>query len=188
MPLLPVRHEGQLRIVRWGCRRGESRVLPVGGWTRLATVESGYWSAVRRRTGGRAGGAGPGRRGVVSPSGRGCAACWCGTSAGPSGCTSSASRASHYYARDDPLGLDARADRRAHLIAVSSPLGAALPQSGRARRRRWRRLPNRSPSRMPLRCQYPVLPGPCRRETLDELLGLQGPRGRPAEWPGGRSC
>jgi hypothetical protein len=44
VPPLPVRHEGQLRIVRWGCRRGESRVLPVGGWTRLTRVESGYWS------------------------------------------------------------------------------------------------------------------------------------------------
>ena len=44
-PLLPVWHEGQLRIVRWGCRRGESRALPVGGLTKQATVESGYWSA-----------------------------------------------------------------------------------------------------------------------------------------------
>jgi len=44
VPLLPVWHEGQLRIVRWGCRRRESRVLPVGGWTRLTRVESGYWS------------------------------------------------------------------------------------------------------------------------------------------------
>jgi hypothetical protein len=42
--LLPVWHEGQLLIVRWGCRRGESRALPVGGWTKLTTVESGYWS------------------------------------------------------------------------------------------------------------------------------------------------
>jgi hypothetical protein len=44
VPLLPVHHEGQVRVVRWGCRRGESRVLPVGGWTRQTTVESGYWS------------------------------------------------------------------------------------------------------------------------------------------------
>jgi hypothetical protein len=43
-PLLPVWHEGQLRIVCWGCRRGDSRVLPVGGWTKRTTVESGYWS------------------------------------------------------------------------------------------------------------------------------------------------
>jgi hypothetical protein len=42
--LLSINHEGQLRIVRWGCRRGESLVLPVGGWTRQATAESGYWS------------------------------------------------------------------------------------------------------------------------------------------------
>lgn len=44
VPLLPAHHEGQLRVVRWGCWRGESRVLPVGGWTRQTTVESGYWS------------------------------------------------------------------------------------------------------------------------------------------------
>ena len=44
-PLLPVWHEGQLRVVRWGCRRGESRALPVGGWTKQTTVESGYWSS-----------------------------------------------------------------------------------------------------------------------------------------------
>jgi hypothetical protein len=44
VPLLPIRHEGQLGVARWGCRRGESRALPVGGWTRRATVESGYWS------------------------------------------------------------------------------------------------------------------------------------------------
>jgi hypothetical protein len=43
--LLPVWHGGQLRVVRWGCRRGESRFLPVGGWTKQTTVESGYWSA-----------------------------------------------------------------------------------------------------------------------------------------------
>jgi hypothetical protein len=43
VPLLPAWHEGLLRVVRWGCRRGESRYLPVGGWTKLATVESGYW-------------------------------------------------------------------------------------------------------------------------------------------------
>jgi hypothetical protein len=44
VPQLPVWHDGQLRIVRWGCRRGESRVLPIGGWTKQTTVESGYWS------------------------------------------------------------------------------------------------------------------------------------------------
>jgi len=43
-PLLPVWHEGQLRVVRWGCRRGESRFLPRTGWTRQARVESGWWS------------------------------------------------------------------------------------------------------------------------------------------------
>src|SRR5262249_53301759 len=44
LPLLPVWHEGRQRIVHWGCRRRESRVLPLGGWTRLTRVESGYWS------------------------------------------------------------------------------------------------------------------------------------------------
>jgi hypothetical protein len=39
---LPVRHEGQLLIARWGCRRGESRSLPVGGWTKQTTVEAGW--------------------------------------------------------------------------------------------------------------------------------------------------
>jgi hypothetical protein len=43
VPLLPAWHEGRLRVARWGCRRGESRFLPVGGWTKQATVESGYW-------------------------------------------------------------------------------------------------------------------------------------------------
>ena len=41
---LPVSHEGQLRLMRWGCRRGESGVSPVGSWTKQATVESGFWS------------------------------------------------------------------------------------------------------------------------------------------------
>ena len=31
VPLLPGWHEGQLRVVRSGCRRGESRVMPLGG-------------------------------------------------------------------------------------------------------------------------------------------------------------
>jgi hypothetical protein len=43
-PCLPVWHEGRLLVVRWGCGRGESRRLPVGGWTKLTTVEAGYWS------------------------------------------------------------------------------------------------------------------------------------------------
>jgi hypothetical protein len=41
---LPVWYEGQLRILRWGNRRGESRVLPCTGWTWLATVEAGSWA------------------------------------------------------------------------------------------------------------------------------------------------
>src|SRR5262245_55312614 len=43
-PVLPVRHEGCLRLVRWGNpRRGGSRSLPCTGWTWLATVEAGGW-------------------------------------------------------------------------------------------------------------------------------------------------
>ena len=41
--ILPVWHEGQLRLVAWGNRRGQSRHLPCTGWTWLATVESGMW-------------------------------------------------------------------------------------------------------------------------------------------------
>jgi hypothetical protein len=41
--LLPVWHEGQLRIVRWGCRRGESQVLPCTGWTWQSSIEAGRW-------------------------------------------------------------------------------------------------------------------------------------------------
>jgi hypothetical protein len=44
--LLPVWHEGRLRLVRWGARRAESRTLPPTGWTWLATVESGGWAAL----------------------------------------------------------------------------------------------------------------------------------------------
>src|SRR5262249_32548163 len=39
--VLPVLHEGQLRIVRWGSRRGNSRALPCTGWTWLKSVEAG---------------------------------------------------------------------------------------------------------------------------------------------------
>jgi hypothetical protein len=42
---LPVWHAGQLRIVRWGCQRRESRILPCTGWTKRATVEAGLWAA-----------------------------------------------------------------------------------------------------------------------------------------------
>ncbi len=43
-PVLPIWHEGQLIIVRWGCRRNGSRFLPCSGWTRLNSVESGRWA------------------------------------------------------------------------------------------------------------------------------------------------
>jgi hypothetical protein len=45
-PVLPVRHEGQLRIVRWGTRRGQSAVLPPTCYTWLASVEAGRWAAM----------------------------------------------------------------------------------------------------------------------------------------------
>jgi hypothetical protein len=42
--VLPVWYEGQLRLVRWGVRRNESRRLPCTGWTWQATVEAGRWA------------------------------------------------------------------------------------------------------------------------------------------------
>jgi hypothetical protein len=41
--LLPIWHEGQLRIVRWGSRRGETKVLPLTGWTWHESLEKGLW-------------------------------------------------------------------------------------------------------------------------------------------------
>jgi hypothetical protein len=41
---LPVWLDGQLQIVRWGNRRGQSRGLPCTAWTWLATLESGGWN------------------------------------------------------------------------------------------------------------------------------------------------
>jgi hypothetical protein len=40
-PLLPVWHDGQFRIVPWGCRSG---YLPRPGLTWLHTVEAGEWT------------------------------------------------------------------------------------------------------------------------------------------------
>ena len=45
-PILPVWHEGQLKLVRWGTRRGQSAVLPPTGYTWLASVEAGRWAAL----------------------------------------------------------------------------------------------------------------------------------------------
>ena len=39
--VLPVWHRGHLVLASWGCRRGESRLLPCTGWTWLSTVEAG---------------------------------------------------------------------------------------------------------------------------------------------------
>ena len=38
--LLPIIHDGSLRLVRWGARRSESAVLPPTGWTWLSSVEN----------------------------------------------------------------------------------------------------------------------------------------------------
>jgi hypothetical protein len=42
--LLPVWRDGRLEVVRWGNRRGESRLLPTTGWTWRSTVEAGGWA------------------------------------------------------------------------------------------------------------------------------------------------
>src|SRR5581483_12352394 len=47
--LLPVWDEGRLRLVAWGCRRGESRRLPPCGTTWAATVEAGGWGGQAHR-------------------------------------------------------------------------------------------------------------------------------------------
>ncbi len=41
--VLPVWLDGRLQVVRWGNRRGQSRVLPCTAWTWLATLEGGGW-------------------------------------------------------------------------------------------------------------------------------------------------
>ncbi len=42
--LLPIWHEGLLRLVPWGNRREESGFLPCTGWTRTASIEQGLWA------------------------------------------------------------------------------------------------------------------------------------------------
>jgi hypothetical protein len=44
--LLPVWRNGQLQVLRWGNRRGESRHLPCTAWTQLDTVKGGGWGAM----------------------------------------------------------------------------------------------------------------------------------------------
>src|ERR1700722_9744246 len=41
---LPVLVDGQLAVVRWGNRRGESWRLPLSGWTWRMSVEAGAWT------------------------------------------------------------------------------------------------------------------------------------------------
>ena len=43
-PCLPVWRQGQLEILRWGARRGDSKELPCTGWTWQSTVEAGEWA------------------------------------------------------------------------------------------------------------------------------------------------
>jgi hypothetical protein len=45
--VLPAWHEGRLKLLPWGNRRGESRSLPVTGWASQQKVEGGGWSAWR---------------------------------------------------------------------------------------------------------------------------------------------
>jgi len=47
--VLPVWDEGRLRLIRWGCRRDESRELPCTGCTWQATVDAGGWQRFRAR-------------------------------------------------------------------------------------------------------------------------------------------
>ena len=47
--LLPVQHDGQLLVARWGNRRGESRKLPLSGWTWRTSVDGRVWSERERR-------------------------------------------------------------------------------------------------------------------------------------------
>jgi hypothetical protein len=41
--LLPVWRNGQLQVLRWGNRRGESPHLPCTAWTQIDTVANGGW-------------------------------------------------------------------------------------------------------------------------------------------------
>jgi hypothetical protein len=41
--LLPVWRNGQLPLLRWGNRRGESRSLSCTAWTQIGTVQNGGW-------------------------------------------------------------------------------------------------------------------------------------------------
>jgi len=41
--LLPVWRNGQLQVLRWGNRRGESPHLPCTAWTQRDTIENGGW-------------------------------------------------------------------------------------------------------------------------------------------------
>jgi hypothetical protein len=45
--LLPVWYAGKIRLARWGCRRGESRLLPPTGLARRASFEEGRWKSYR---------------------------------------------------------------------------------------------------------------------------------------------
>src|SRR5271165_5463761 len=40
--LLPVLHRGRIILTRWGCHRGECRILPCTGWTTTRGAESQF--------------------------------------------------------------------------------------------------------------------------------------------------
>jgi hypothetical protein len=44
--LLPIWYDGNLKLVTWGAKRGESR-LPCTGWTWQETIEVGKWGRFR---------------------------------------------------------------------------------------------------------------------------------------------
>jgi len=43
--VLPVWHAGHLKLLPWGNRRGESDRLPLTGWARRESFETGTWAA-----------------------------------------------------------------------------------------------------------------------------------------------
>ena len=45
--VIPAIHQGEIILARWGCTRNESRFLPCTGWTKKATVESGWWAQAK---------------------------------------------------------------------------------------------------------------------------------------------
>ena len=42
-PSLPVWRDGELKIIRWGNSRRQSRRLPISGWTWRKSIDDGHW-------------------------------------------------------------------------------------------------------------------------------------------------